>query len=148
MTEELPSLQARARVRRSALRTSDSQARADGRADVVATHRVDGKTGEITNIENIARDFAARHGRKGCRPRLAEETSRIGLRHPRDSATAPGGGPQHGVSESELAREAIDDCLTGGPDAGRTLRMLGARNEEYITSCPRRGRAGASSPGR
>ena len=63
----------------------------------------------------IARDIAARHGRKGGRPRLAEDTSRLGLRLPRelrdrlrDAAHAAG------ISESELAREAIDDYLAKG----------------------------------
>lgn len=97
----------------------------------------DGKTAEITSIENIdldqeivhfegerlteagaeaiARDIAARHGRKGGRPRLADDTSRIGLRLPRELhdrlRTAA---HEAGISESELAREAIDDYLAKG----------------------------------
>lgn len=96
-----------------------------------------GKTAEITSIENIdlnhevvyfegerltevdaeaiARDIAARHGRKGGRPRLAEETSRIGLRLPRElHDRLRDAAHKAGISESELAREAIDDYLARG----------------------------------
>ena len=63
----------------------------------------------------IARDIAARHGRKGGRPRLAEDTSRIGLRLPRELHDRLRNAAQAaGVSESELAREAIDDYLAKG----------------------------------
>jgi hypothetical protein len=97
----------------------------------------DGKTAEITSIEDvnldtavvyfeghrlteaeaasIARDIATRHGRKSGRPRLAEDTSRIGLRLPRglhDRLRAAAHAA--GVSESELARDAIDDYLAKG----------------------------------
>ena len=97
----------------------------------------DGATAEITSIENIdldnevvyfegerlteagaeaiARDIAARHGRKGGRPPLAEETSRLGLRLPRElHERLREAAHQAGVSESELAREAIDDYLAKG----------------------------------
>ena len=98
----------------------------------------DGRVAEITSIENIdldtevvyfegerltearaediARDIAARHGRKGGRPRLAEgETSRIGLRLPRElHDRLRAAALQAGLSESELAREAIDDFLAKG----------------------------------
>jgi len=63
----------------------------------------------------IARDVAVRHGRKGGRPRLAEDTSRIGLRLPRELHDRLRNAAQAaGVSESELAREAIDDYLAKG----------------------------------
>lgn len=63
----------------------------------------------------IARDHPDRHGRKGGRPRLAEDTSRIGLRLPRELHDRLRHAAQAaGVSESELAREAIDDYLAKG----------------------------------
>ncbi|MBK8459183.1 MAG: ribbon-helix-helix protein, CopG family [Micropruina sp.] len=97
----------------------------------------DGKTAEITSIENIdldeqvvlfegqrlteagaeaiARDITARHGRTGGRPRLAEETSRLGLRLPRElHERLREAAHRAGLSESELAREAIDDFLARG----------------------------------
>ncbi len=65
--------------------------------------------------EAIARDIAARHGRKGGRPPLAEETSRLGLRLPSDlRERLQAAATKAGVSESELAREAIDDYLAKG----------------------------------
>ena len=65
--------------------------------------------------EAIAHDIAARHGRKGGRPPLAEETSRLGLRLPRElHERLREAAHQAGVSESELAREAIDDYLAKG----------------------------------
>lgn len=95
----------------------------------------DGKNADITSIENIdldeqvvyfegerltevgaealARDIAARHGRKGGRPPLAEDTSRLGLRLPRElHQRLREAAHRAGTSESELAREAIDDFLT------------------------------------
>lgn len=97
----------------------------------------DGTTAEITSIENIdldievvyfegerlteasaeaiARAIAARHGRKGGRPRLAEETSRLGLRLPRElRERLRKAAHRVGASESELVREAIDDYLAKG----------------------------------
>ena len=97
----------------------------------------DGTTDEITSIDGIdldeeivvfegerltearaaalAREIAARHGRKGGRPPLAAETSRIGIRLPRElhdrlrlAAHAAG------LSESEVARTAIDEYLAKG----------------------------------
>lgn len=97
----------------------------------------DGTTAEITSIENInldeqvvyfegerltearaaaiARDIAARHGRKGGRPRLATETSRIGIRLPRElHDRLKSAADAAGLSESELARKAIDHYLAEG----------------------------------
>lgn len=97
----------------------------------------DGASAEITSIENInlddevvyfegerltearaaaiARDIAARHGRKGGRPRLSTETSRIGVRLPRElHDRLKSAADAAGVSESELAREAIDHYLDKG----------------------------------
>lgn len=96
-----------------------------------------GTSAEITSIENIdldeevvyfegerltearaaaiARDIAARHGRKGGRPRLAAETSRIGIRLPRElHDRLKAAADAAGLSESELAREAIDHYLAKG----------------------------------
>ena len=65
--------------------------------------------------EAISRDIAARHGRRGGRPPLAEETSRLGLRLPRElHERLREAAHQAGISESELAREAIDDYLAKG----------------------------------
>ena len=97
----------------------------------------DGTSAEITSIENIdldqefvsfegerltearaaaiARDIAARHGRRGGRPRLAAETSRIGIRLPRElHDRLKSAADAAGLSESELAREAIDQYLAKG----------------------------------
>ncbi len=97
----------------------------------------DGTSAEITSIENInldeevvyfeserltearataiARDIAARHGRKGGRPRLANETSRTAIRLPRAAHDRlRSAADAAGVSESELAREAIDQYLARG----------------------------------
>lgn len=65
--------------------------------------------------EKIARDIAARHGRKRGRPRLAEETSRIGVRLPRAlHDRLRQAAHEAGISESELARDAINDYLARG----------------------------------
>lgn len=97
-------------------------------------HLGDGKTADITSIEDIdldeqvvyfegerltettaqaiARAIAARHGRKGGRPRLAAETSRLGIRLPRElHDRLKNAAEAAGVSESEIAREAIDRYL-------------------------------------
>lgn len=65
--------------------------------------------------EAIARAIAARHGRKGGRPPLAKETSRLGLRLPRDlRERLQAAATEAGVSESELAREAIVKFIDRG----------------------------------
>lgn len=97
----------------------------------------EGRSAEITSIEDIdldsevvyfegqrlteaaaqaiARDIAARHGRKGGRPRLAAETSRIGLRLPRElHQRLKTAADAAGLTESELARDAIDHYLAKG----------------------------------
>lgn len=97
----------------------------------------DGTSAEITSVEDIdldeqvvhfegerltearataiARDIAVRHGRRGGRPRLATETSRIGVRLPRElHDRLRSAADAAGVSESELARTAIDHYLAEG----------------------------------
>lgn len=100
-------------------RSSLKSAWAERFAGVVATHRGDGKTAETTAVEHVARALAARHDRiERGRPRLIGGTGRIGLRVPATPRRLRQMALNTGISESQLAREAInDDYLARGPDA-------------------------------